>query len=254
MNLGIENKVALITGSSQGIGRAVARGFAKEGARVAVTYRNERAKAQAVAEEIRADGGQASVQFLDLGSYESIARAVENIASHWGQLDILVNNAFQAGSTRMAESPAFEDFAVEEWRRLLRVNIEGVFGLTQRVVPFMQRQKWGRIVNVSSIAAVDGLSFAAWYGTVKAALHGLTRSLSKELGPAGILVNSVMPGFTRTERIRLISDDVLHRVETNSSIRRILETHEVAAFVVFLGSAANGGMTGEVLRVSGGRN
>jgi 3-oxoacyl-[acyl-carrier protein] reductase len=253
MNLSLNQRVALVTGSSQGIGSAVARQLAAEGACVAITYRNERGRAEALASEIRQDRGHAEAYYLDLGSFASISATIAAVLERWQRIDILVNNAMQWAAQPISQTPCFESFSPEDWQPLLRTNIDGPFRLTQAVVPLMRQQGWGRIVNVSSIAAEDGLAKGAWYATAKASLHGLTRALSKELGPAGILVNSVMPGLTATDRIALIPAEVRRQVEERSPIRRVLDPQDVAGAIVFLCSGANCAITGEVLRVSGGR-
>jgi 3-oxoacyl-[acyl-carrier protein] reductase len=251
MDLGLSQKVALVTGSSQGIGRSTALRFGEEGASVAITYRTERERALAVVDEILGRNGQAMAVSLDLASPESIALAVRTILSTWGSIDVLVNNAIQWSSTRISQAPLFEDFPPSDWQDLLRANIEGVYATIQAVVPNMRKGKWGRIVNVSSVIAEDGLPGSAWYSVVKSSMHGLTRTLSKELGPAGVLVNSVMPGLTQTDRIELIAPAVRERVAETSPIRRVLDPDEVGAVIVFLCSAANSAVTGEILRLGG---
>jgi 3-oxoacyl-[acyl-carrier protein] reductase len=253
MDLRLERHVALVTGSSQGIGKAVASQLAEEGAHVAVTYHQERERADAVVDEIRAKGGMALALNLDIASFESITQVTEAVAKQWGRIDILVNNAIEWGPRRIAQAPPFEALAPEEWQPLIRANIEGPFRLIQTVVPSMREYKWGRIVNVSSVAAEDGLPGTGWYSTVKASLHGLTRTLAKELGPAGILINAVMPGLTETGRTANIGPEIRRRVEQNSPIRRILDPEDIAHVIVFLCSARNTAITGEILRASGGR-
>jgi NAD(P)-dependent dehydrogenase (short-subunit alcohol dehydrogenase family) len=253
MNFDLTERVALVTGSSQGIGSSVARLLGREGASVAVTYRKERARAEALASAMRDEGHEVLALRLDLASFESIDSTVEAIQNRWGRIDVLVNNAVQWGTQPISQSPCFEKLTPAKWQPLLRANIEGTFRMTQAVVPIMRERRWGRIVNVSSIASADGLTKGAWYTTAKSSLHGLTRTLSKELGPAGILVNAVMPGLTATDRIALISPEVRRRVEENIPIRRVLEPKDVASTIVFLCSGANSAITGEVLRVSGGR-
>ena len=253
MNLGIEGKVALVTGSSQGIGRAAALQFAHEGARVAITFHKQKQRAEVLAEEIRARSGEVLVSPLDLASSESIARTVGAVLGQWGQIDILVNNAMEFGPTRFAQAPPFEKLLPEEWASMLRANIDGPFRILQEVIPSMRAQGWGRIVNVSSISAEDGLVGGGWYSAAKASLHGLSRTLSKELGPSGILVNVVVPGLTATDRLALIAPEVRARVEATSPIRRVVQPDEVASAIVFLSSNMNSAITGEILRVSGGR-
>jgi 3-oxoacyl-[acyl-carrier protein] reductase len=253
MDLGLQGRIALITGSSRGIGKATARQFAREGAYVAVTYHASAGPAEDLAADIVSGGGHAMAIPMHLEALDSIESAVNTIQSHWGRIDILVNNAFDFASRRISNAPDFDSVPPDEWQGILRTNIEGPLRLTQTVVPLMRRQRWGRIVNVSSVLAEDGLPGAAWYSTAKASLHGLTRTLSKELGPTGILVNAVMPGLTATDRLALIPRDRLERIEQNLPIRRVVQPEEVADVIVFLCSSTNAVVTGEILRVSGGR-
>lgn len=253
MDLGLQERVALVTGSSRGIGRATARLFAQEGARAAITYRNDAASAEAVAQEIRDAGGDAMVAFLDLASHASIQQAVQAVLDRWGRVDILVNNAVQWGTRMPQDAPMFEELPADEWQPILGANISGAYAAIQAVLPSMRERRWGRIVNVSSAIVVDGLPGSGPYAAAKAALHGLTRSLMPELGPAGIVTNVVMPGLTLTERIsEMIPEAVLDRVTQSSPIRRLLTPDEVAPTIVFLCSAANTGIIGEIVRASGG--
>jgi 3-oxoacyl-[acyl-carrier protein] reductase len=253
MDLGLSKRVAIVTGSSQGIGRATALALGREGARVAITYKEHPEKAAEVAQAIAHMGGEALTVGLDLGSAESIHQATRSVLERWGNIDILVNNAVQWGTRPPWNAPLFEEVPIEEWTRLYRTNSEGAYLAIQNVLPAMRRQAWGRIVNISSGIAVDGFAGSGPYAAAKAALHGLTRTLCKELGPAGILVNVVMPGLTLTERnAARLPAELRAQVEQNSPIRRVLPPEEVAPMIVFLCSAANTAVTGEIIRASGG--
>jgi 3-oxoacyl-[acyl-carrier protein] reductase len=253
MDLNYTERVALVTGGSQGIGAATALLLGREGVRVAVTYREQRSKADAVVAQIKRAGGEALAVPLDLASDRSIHAAVHAALERWGRVDILVNNAIYWGDRRPWETPPFEQEPSEQWLPYLRLNSEGPYAAIQAVVPSMRERGWGRIVNVSSGIAVDGLPGSAPYGAAKAALHGLTRTLSKELGPAGILVNVVMPGPTLTERmVKLLPAAAREQREQASPIRRLLTPEEVAPAIAFLSSAANTSITGEIIRASGG--
>jgi 3-oxoacyl-[acyl-carrier protein] reductase len=253
MDFGLDGRVALVTGSSRGIGKAAALSFARERARVAVTYRHQRDKADAVVSEIRQAGGEAMAAMLDLASVDSINAAVGEVLARWGNIDILVNNAVEWGTRPPWNAPRFEELPPDEWRAVLRANTEGAYAAIQAVLPSMRSRGWGRIVNVSSAVAVDGLPGGGPYAAAKAALHGLTRTLYKELGPAGILVNVVMPGLTlKEETASLLPAAVLQQAANASPIRRLLTTDEVVPTIVFLCSAANTAVTGEIIRASGG--
>ena len=253
MDLGFEERVVLVTGGSRGIGKAAALMFGKEGARVAVTYHEQREKAQAVVEEIESFGRDAVAVPFDLDSIASISACVDTVLARWGRIEVLLNNAVRWGERGPWEMPEFEKFPPDEWRPVLRANTEGTYAAIQSVLPSMRARVWGRIVNVSSGVAVDGLPGAGPYAAAKAALHGLTRTLSKELGPAGILVNTVMPGLTLTERnsARLPSQ-MREQIASTSPIRRLLTPEEVVPTIVFLCSEMNTAVTGEAIRASGG--
>lgn len=253
MDLGLSERVVIVTGSSRGIGRAAALAFAREGARVVVTFHEHREAAEEVVAEIADLGGEAMAARFDLQDFGTAHSTAEGALGRWGRIDVLVNNAVQWGGRSPFEMPSFEDVPQEDWLRVLRANLEGHYSAIRAVLPAMRAASWGRIVNISSGIAVDGLVGSGPYAAAKAGLHGLTRTLCKELGPAGILVNVVMPGFTMTDRVRaLVPDSRREQVEQSSPIRRILPPEEVVPSIVFLGSAANTAVTGEAVRASGG--
>jgi 3-oxoacyl-[acyl-carrier protein] reductase len=254
VDLGLAGRVVMVSGSSRGIGRAAATLFGAEGANVTVTYCQNREEAEVTATEVRQAGGTAMVAHFDLTAPDSIRAATRATLDRWGRVDVLVNNAVVWVPSMKARKGPFEDFPADEWQSLLRPNIEGTMAAVQAVLPSMRHGGWGRIVNVSSVAAVDGFSEYAWYSAAKAALHGLTRTLAKELGPAGILVNVVMPGGTLTETLRRnVPSEQLQRKAELLPIRRLPAPQEVASVILFLGSAANTVLTGEIVRASGGR-
>ena len=253
MNLGLERRIVLITGGSRGIGRAAALAFGREGARVAITYNRDRARAEAVVAELGADGGEAMAVPLSLGDHGSISTAVETVVGRWNGVDALVNNAVDWGTQSPMDARPFEDDEPSYWLPLLQANVAGHYRAIQCVLPGMRAKGWGRIVNVSSVAAQDGMPGMGHYGAAKAALHGLTRTLAKELGPAGILTNVVMPGLTLTEHAQdVIPAAARDELARQSPIRRLLSPEELVPTIVFLASAANTAVTGEVIRVSGG--
>ena len=253
MDLGFSQRVVIVTGSSQGIGRAAALLFAKEGARVVVTYHSEGERAQRVVDEIAREGGEAIACALHLSDPESIHATAKAAVDRWGRIDALVNNAVEWGTRTPWNVPMFEQLPDEDWRPMLRANIEGAYDAIRAVLPAMRKNGWGRIVNVSSGIAVDGFVGAGPYAAAKGGLHGLTRTLAKELGPANILVNVVMPGFTLTERnAGRVPDEHRKKIEQSSPIRRILPPEEVVPTIVFLCSPMNTAVTGEILRASGG--
>jgi 3-oxoacyl-[acyl-carrier protein] reductase len=252
MDLGLAGRVALVTGASRGIGRAVAERLGREGARVGVTYRTNRVEADAAVRTIEQAGGEACALPLDLHHLASIRAAAAALVDHWGAIDILVNNAVAWGVRRPSNGLPFETMRPAEWQDGLRANIEGAYAAMQAVLPSMRSRRWGRIVNVSSTTAVDGMPGLPWYAAAKAALHGLTSTMAREGGTAGVLVNVVMPGPTATEAaIAGLSAAARQQLDETSALGRMLRPEDVASVVVFLCSDANGGITGEIIRVGG---
>jgi 3-oxoacyl-[acyl-carrier protein] reductase len=253
MDLGLKQRVAIITGSSRGIGRAAALLLGAEGARVVVTYCQQRDLAERVVSEIERGGGEALATPFDLCSIDSIHSVARTAVERWGRIDILVNNAVRWGDRLPMEMPPFENVPSDEWRAFFRANAEGPYAAIQAVLPSMRTRGWGRIVNISSGIAVDGLPGSGPYAAAKAALHGLTRTLARELGPAGILVNVVMPGATLTERmVAILPATLREQMGAASPIRRLLPPEEVVPTIAFLCSSVNTAVTGEIIRASGG--
>ena len=254
MDMGLKDRVVLVTGSSSGIGRATALAFGREGARVGITYCRNQAEAEQTAEQVVQAGGAAMVVPYDLAREDSITKAVEAIATRWGSIHVLVNNAVQWGSIEeLLHRPLFENLPLGSWKTALDLGLTGVYLTLQKVVPFMRAERWGRIINLSSNVAEDGLPGASAYAATKAGLHGLTRVLAHELASLGILSNAVLPGFTLTERNgALFPAEMRNRVAQQTPTGRLTTPDDVAALILFLGSAANGHVNGELIRCTGG--
>ncbi|GAA0839868.1 SDR family NAD(P)-dependent oxidoreductase [Streptosporangium amethystogenes subsp. fukuiense] len=250
MDLGLNGRTVMVTGASGGIGREIARGYAAEGAHVVLTYNGSRDDAEAVAKEI---GERSLVAPYKLGDPGSAATLVATALEWTGRIDVLVNNAVRWGGRPPGPGSTFEDIADAEWTEVLRRNTEGAVRLTRLVAPLMRERHFGRLVHISSSIAVDGMSGGEYYGAAKAALHGFSRSVAFSLGRDGdILSNVVLPGFTRTARNEAMAKAVGHLYSERAPIGRLLEAAEVANAVVYLGSAANTGITGQVISVTGG--
>ena len=256
MEFELRDRVVFVTGGSSGIGRATAIAFGRERARVALTYRTNRDGAAATVDAVTDAGGQATAVHLDLADPTSIRAAVDHVTDRWGGIDVLVNNAAEIDRHADAfnpASPAFPDIPSDHWLPQLITGQAGIFHTLQAAVPAMRGRDRGRIVFVSSGAAERGGPREQAYAASKAALVGLTSSLARELGPDGILVNIVMPAMTTTERVqRTVPEPVRQAIAGHLATRRLSTPADVANVIVFLCSAANGNITNETVRVTGG--
>ena len=242
---GVEGRVALVTGASQGIGRACAVVLAAGGAKVALCARNEE-KLQQVAAEIAAQGGEAAVFKMDVANEEEIKSGVKAVLAHFGKIDILVNNA---GVTR---DQLMMRMKRSDWDDVINTNLTGPFLLAQAVVGSMLKQRWGRIINVTSIFGQIGQAGQTNYASSKAGLIGLTMSLAREVASRSITVNAVAPGFIDTAMTSVLSDELKEKMRTLVPLGRTGTDMEVAHAVKFLASEEAGYITGEVLKVNGG--
>jgi len=241
----MQNRIALVTGASRGIGRACALGLAGNGARVVVAAR-QREKLDQVAGEIRASGGEAHVVVLDLASRESIRTALAQTIKELGHIDILVNNAAVTKDGLAARMKP------EDWDTVLATNLTGAFVAIQLVLPGMMRERWGRIINITSVVGQAGNAGQANYVSSKAGLIGLTKSLAQEMAPRNITVNAVAPGFIDTDMTQGLSQELKDKILAAIPLRRLGKPEDVAAAVRFLASEEAGYITGHVLSVNGG--
>lgn len=241
----LTGRTALITGASRGIGRAAAVLLARQGARVVLAARNEELLDE-VAGAVRAGGGEAHPMALDLGHHESIPTAVRGLPSEFAAVDILVNNAGITADNLLAR------MSLEQWQRVLDVNLTGAFVLTKALVRGMMRRRHGRVVSVSSVAGVVGNAGQANYAASKAGLIGFSKSLARELLSRGITVNVVAPGFIETDMTAALPDGAGERFLEQHGLVRLGTVDDIAAAVLYLASDEASYVTGEVLSVSGG--
>ncbi len=242
----LSGKTALITGSTRGIGKAIAQYLAKAGARVVITGRDQ-GKAEEVAKSIgEAYGVEALGVAMDMSRVDSISSAYEKVESAFGGVDILVNNA---GITR---DKIFLRMSMEDWEEVLRVNLTGTFAITSLVVKGMVKRRWGRVVNISSVVGFTGNAGQVNYSSTKSALIGFTKSLAKELASRNITVNAVAPGFIETDMTAVLSEDLKETYLKNIPLGRFGKPEDVAGAVLFLCSEYASYITGEVLHINGG--
>jgi len=244
----LKDQVAIVTGGSRGIGKAIVLALAKEGAKVAFVYKGNQAAAEALEAEVTAAGGIAKAYQGDVADPESAKRIVAGALSEWSRIDILVNNA------GVIRDGLFVRMDVEAWKQVLGTNLDGTFYFARAVVEQMAlRQRYGRIVNVSSVAADHVNSGQANYSASKGAVNSLTRALAVELGSRNVTVNAVAPGFIETdmsEAVRTKAGDFIAKKLV--PLRRLGTPADIAGVVVFLCSPAAGYITGQVLTVDGG--
>lgn len=242
----LQDKVALITGASRGIGKAIAIAFAAEGADVAFTYRSSAAGAEATTKEIESKGRKALALQSDAKSFADAGRVVDEVVKHFQRLDILVNNAGITRDTllmRMSE---------EDWDEVLDTNLKGAFNFSKAVCRQMMSQRSGRIINISSIAGVIGNPGQANYASAKAGMIGLTKTLAKELASRNILVNAIAPGFVDTDMTEKLTQQQKETLLNLIPIKRTAKPEEIASVAVFLASPASSYITGQVICVDGG--
>jgi 3-oxoacyl-[acyl-carrier protein] reductase len=238
-------KTAFITGASRGIGRACAIALAQAGTRVALAAR-DMAKLEETATAVRALGVEAHVVAIDMASVDSIKEAIASTAKDFGRIDILVNNA---GITRDGLALRMKP---EDWDSVLRTNLTGAFFACQQVMQGMMKERWGRIINISSIVGESGNPGQANYVASKAGLIGLTKSLAQEIASRNITVNAVTPGFIDTDMTAVLTEEQKTNMLAHIPLKRLGKPEEIAAAVRFLASEEAGYITGHILSVNGG--
>lgn len=242
----LTNKVALVTGGSRGIGRAIAIALAEKGAKVAINYAGREDAANETVNIIQKNGGEAIAIKANVADYEEVEHMVKRVIETFGSLDILVNNA---GITRdnlilrMKES---------DWDDVINTNLKGVFNCTKAVTRQMMKQRGGRIINISSVVGVAGNAGQANYVAAKAGVIGLTKTTAKELASRNITVNAIAPGFIETEMTDALGDDLKQEMLKQIPLGSFGQPEDVANVVLFLASDASRYITGQTIHVDGG--
>jgi acetoacetyl-CoA reductase len=241
----LDNKIALVTGGSRGIGKAISLALAKEGAKIALNYNSSASAAQAVADEIKAMGSDAFIAQADVSDSAAARNLVKQVIDHFGTIDILVNNA---GITR---DMFFKKLTDEAWHEVIKTNLDSVYYVTSAALPNMQEKNYGRIIGISSFVGQKGNLAQTNYAASKAGLIGFTKSAALELARNNITVNVVAPGFIGTDMVLSIREDVQQKLIAQVPLGRLGKPEEVAKAVVFL--AADGDyITGQQINVNGG--
>lgn len=242
----IDGKVAIVTGASRGIGRAIALKLAKLGFNIVINYRNSIEAVENFLNEIKTFGVEVLAIKGDVSNFEEMDRMFNEVMDKFGRVDVLVNNAGITKDTllmRMKE---------EDFDQVIDINLKGTFNCLRKVTPIMMKQKSGRIVNISSVVGVAGNAGQVNYAASKSGVLGMTKSLAKEVGSRGITVNAVAPGFINTDMTDVLSDKIKEGIKNNIPLRKFGEAEDVANLVAFLCSEEAAYITGQVINVDGG--
>ncbi len=242
----LTGRTALVTGASRGIGRAIALALVEEGADVAVNYTASEAAAREVVEQIQKLGRRSMLARADVADYPDTFRMAREVLREFGHLDILVNNA------GITSDKTFIKMDHTSWRKVLAINLDGVFNCTKVFIDDMVKQNYGRVVNITSVIGQIGSFGQANYAASKAGVAAFTKSLAKELAAKGITVNAVAPGFVETEMVQAIPEKMKTRLLDQIPLRRFGRAEEVARAVVYLCSSDGDYITGAELSVNGG--
>jgi len=239
-------RIALVTGGSRGIGRAIALRLASEGSHVAVNYTNNEPAAREVVAVIEKSGGSASISGFDVSDFDAVQKKVEDIITEYGGIHILINNAGITHDTLLMRMNK------DDWDRVITTNLTGVFNCTKAVTRTMIKQRSGRIVNITSVVGEMGNSGQTNYAASKAGIIGFTKAAARELAPRSVTVNAISPGFIETDITRALTEEIRKQYIDKIPMGRFGMPEDVAGVVAFLTSDEASYITGEVIRVNGG--
>ena len=241
-----ENKIALITGATRGIGKQIAITLAENGFDIALNYRKENEDLENTKKEIEKIGRKCVAVKGDVSSYEDCENFVKEVIAQYGKIDVLVNNA---GITK---DNLLMRMKKEDFEDVLNVNLVGTFNVTKNVIPYMMKERNGRIINISSVVGIAGNAGQTNYSASKAGIIGFTKSLAKEVASRNILVNAVAPGFIETNMTDVLKDEIKENIAKNIPLKRMGNAKDVANLVNFLASNESSYITGQVINVDGG--
>ena len=240
------NKVAFITGATRGIGKQIAITLAKNGCDIAINYRTQNEELETTKKEIEELNVKCFTVQGDVSSFEDCEKMIKEIIEEFGKIDILVNNAGITKDTLLMRMKP------EDFETVIDVNLVGTFNVTKNVIPYMLKQKNGRIINISSVVGISGNAGQTNYSASKAGIIGFTKSLAKEVASRNILVNAVAPGFIETKMTEILKDDVKEEINKTIPLKRIGTPQDVANVVKFLSSEDSSYITGQIIKVDGG--
>lgn len=241
-----ENKVALITGGTRGIGKEIAMELAENGFDIALNYRSEKDAQSNVKEEIEKLGVRCELVKADVSNFEQCEEMVKETIEKFGRIDVLVNNA---GITK---DGLIMRMKKEDFESVIDVNLTGTFNVTRNVIPYMIKQRSGRVISLSSVVGVAGNAGQTNYSASKAGIIGFTKSVAKELASRNIRVNAVAPGFIETDMTQVLSDAVKESIYNQIPLKRMGKASEVANLIYFLGTDESSYITGQVINIDGG--
>ena len=241
----LENRVAIITGGTAGIGAATAIRFAQEGAKVILWARNAE-RGNAFVEKMKGMGLEAEFDAIDSSNYEAVCEATKRVNDKYGKIDILINNA------GITNDSTLKKMTIEQWQQVIDINLSGSFYCIKAITPYMLEKGYGRIVNASSVVALYGNFGQTNYVATKAGLIGMTKTLARELGKKGITVNAVAPGFIETDMVAKMPENVLDGMRAKVPVGRLGQPEEIASAYLFLASEEAAYINGATLSVDGG--
>lgn len=242
----LENKVALVTGGSRGIGREIALELARNGANVVITYVNNEEKANEVIDEIKSMGVKALAIKADVSKESDVQRMIEKVEEEFNSVDILVNNA---GITKDNLLIRMKE---EEWDEVMNVNLKGTFLCTKAVARMMMKKRYGKIINITSVVGITGNIGQGNYSASKAGIIGFTKSIARELASRGIRVNAIAPGFIETDMTEVLNEDIKNAMLKSIPLGTFGKPKDIANTVLFLASSKSDYITGQVINVNGG--